>query len=57
MLSLGRFRKLWSRAAALALAAAVAALVVPAGAGAKPRVYVVGNASGNVAALDVDGTG
>ena len=57
MLSLGRFRKLWSRAAALALAAAVAALVVPAGAGAKPWVYVVGNASGNVAALDVDGTG
>jgi DNA-binding beta-propeller fold protein YncE len=45
------------RATALAIAAAVAALVVPAGAGAKPRVYVVGNGSSNVAALDIGATG
>ena len=57
MPSLGRLRRLRSRATALALALAVAALAVPAGAAAKPRVYAVGNASNNVAALDIGSGG
>lgn len=57
MLLLGGFRRLRNRAAALLLAAAVTALVVPGAAGAKPRVYVVGNASSNIAALDVGAGG
>lgn len=57
MLPLGGFRRLRNRATALALAAAVAALAMPTGAAAKPRVYAVGNASNNVAALDIGATG
>lgn len=53
----GGSRTLRSRASALLLTAALATLAVTAGAAAKPRVYVVGNASGNVAALDADAAG